>query len=131
MNFRYVILTGPMLIALAFAGNLIGGTRQPKSKLDPAEVETISRSDYIWKKDIHVARGEKEEAIATCLELVEVTSEVDSEVCQRSVYREFDDIDNRIRLYEKKYQRERENGDSTESTEHTLKELRAERDKRK
>lgn len=130
MDFRYIIPIGPMLLGLAILG--IGFSRPSPSKhrLDPEAVETISRSDYIWKAEIYTAQGEKEKALTTCLEMVDATSESDSDLCQLDVYDEFDDIDNVIRIHEKQYQRQIADGDSGALTKYRLESLRKERDQK-
>lgn len=131
MDFRYIIPIGPMLIALALIGTGISMTQPSKGRLDPEAVETISRSDYIWKAEIYTAQGEKEKALATCLEMIEATSESDSDLCQLDVYKEFEDIDNLIRIHERRYQRQISDGDSGALTKHVLDGLREERDKKR
>ena len=106
-------------------------TQPSKGRLDPEAVETISRSDYIWKAEIYTAQGEKEKALATCLEMIEATSESDSDLCQLDVYKEFEDIDNLIRIHERRYQRQISDGDSGALTKHVLDGLREERDKKR
>lgn len=131
MDFRYIIPIGPMLVALALIGTGISMSQPSKDRLDPEAVETISRSDYIWKAEIYTAQGEKAKALATCLEMVEAISESDSDLCQLDVYDEFDDTDNVIRLYEKRYQRQIADGDSGALTKYRLESLREERDQKK
>lgn len=134
MQFRYVIVLSPMLIVLAlFSSRSIGSGSQTASisKIDPADIETISKSDYKWKTRVHIARGEKEEALATCLAMIEVSDEGSSRTCQKGVYREFEDIDNQIRLYEKDLEIELATGEDTYATEYTLKGLRERREKQK
>ena len=128
MDFRYIIPIGPMLLALALIGTGISMTQPSKSRLDPESVETISRSDYIWKAEIYTAQGEKEKALATCLEMVEAISEGDSELCQLDVYDEFDDFDNIIRIYEKQYQEEIADGDSGALTKMAIETVKERRD---
>ena len=107
MDFRYIIPIGPMLVALALIGTGLSRNQPSKSRLDPEAVETIASSDYLWKAEIYTAQGEKEKALATCLEMVQAISESDSDLCQLDVYEAFDDIDNRIKIYEKQISEKR------------------------
>lgn len=127
MDFRYIIPIGPMLVALALIGTGISSSQPSKSRLDPEAVETIARSDYLWKAEIYTAQGEKEKALATCLAMVAAISESDSDLCQLDVYGEFDDFDNIIRIYEKQYQEEIANGDSGALTKMTIETIKDER----
>lgn len=131
MDFRYIIPIGPMLLALAFIGTGLSMTQPSKSRLDPETVETIAKSDYIWKAEIYTAQGKKEKALATCLEMVKAISESDSNLCQMDVYEKFDDVDNLIKLYEKQYRERIANGDNGISTQMVLESLREERDQKK
>ena len=99
MDFRYIIPIGPMLVALALIGTGISSSQPSKSRLDPEAVETIARSDYLWKAEIYTAQGEKEKALATCLAMVAAISESDSDLCLLDVYEEFDDIDLTVRSF--------------------------------
>ncbi|NJM99410.1 MAG: hypothetical protein HC800_21755 [Phormidesmis sp. RL_2_1] len=120
-----------MLVALALIGTGISMSQPPKHRLDPEAVETIDSSDYLWKAEIYTAQGEKEKALATCLEMVQAISESDSERCQLDVYKAFDDLDNRIRIYEKQYKEEIADGDSGALTKLALDGLREEREQKK
>ena len=131
MDFRYIIPIGPMLVALALIGTGLSRNQPSKSRLDPEAVEIIARSDYLWKAEIYIAQGEKEKALTTCLKMVQAISEGDSELCQLDVYKAFDDIDNRIRIYEKQYEEEIAAGDSGALTKLVLDDLREEGDQKK
>ena len=123
-----------LVLLLALIASSTSSEQQLKNRLkqlDPEKVKLFAERDYLRKKDIYVARGEKEEALATCLELVEVASEADSDRCQLQVYDEFDDIDNKIRLYEKMLERKLANGDSGVGAKSVLEGLREKRDKQR
>lgn len=131
MDFRYIIPIGPMLVALALIGTGISSSQPSKSRLDPEAVETIARSDYLWKAEIYTAQGEKEKALATCLAMVAAISESDSDLCLLDVYEEFDDIDSLIKIHERRYQRQIADGDSGALTKLVIEGLKEERDKKK
>ncbi len=131
MDFRYIIPIGPMLVALALIGTGISSSQPSKSRLDPEAVETIARSDYLWKAEIYTAQGEKEKALATCLAMVTAISESDSDLCLLEVYEEFDDIDSLIKIHERRYQRQISAGDSGALTKLVIEGLKEERDKKK
>ena len=63
--------------------------------------------------------------------MVQAISESDSELCQLDVYEAFDDIDNRIEIYEKRYQKKIADGDSGALTKLVLDGLREEGDQKK
>lgn len=131
MDFRYIIPIGPMLVALALIGTGISSSQPSKSRLDPEAVETIARSDYLWKAEIYTAQGEKEKALATCLAMVAAISASDSKLCLLDVYGEFNDFDDKIQIYEKQYQEEISDGDSGALTKLVIEGLKEERDKKK
>lgn len=130
MRFVYVIPTGSFLLALALIGLLSDlGEYDP----EPEEVALYTNGDYQDKAKAYAKREDRQAALDTCeaMPIEDEYDESDQDICFLHVHKVLDDINGQIEIFEKWHAQELADGDSGIGTEHTLKGLYEERDKKK